>query len=111
MSPLILHAKKTIVYLLCAGVGAILGRTAANALFSLLPISVGAFFVILCIVAALLFGLVSPLEQRFYWGRWFTASDADLKWIGSSYGNLLTGSIASPVTLGFVLGMLSLLKV
>jgi hypothetical protein len=65
----------------------------------------------LCIVAGLLLGFVAPIEQCRYWGRWFTASNADLAWIGHSSGTLLTGSIAAPCSLGFALGMLSLLVV
>jgi hypothetical protein len=111
MTPFALHAAKTTVYLVCAGVGAILGRASAQLLSSLLPVPAGAFFVMICILAGLLLGFVAPIEQRLYWGRWFTASKEDLAWIGHSSGTLLTGSIAAPCSLGFALGMLSLLVV
>lgn len=111
MSPFVLHTVKTVAYLGCAGAGGTLGRATANLLSSLLPVSAGVFFVTVCILSGLLFGFVAPFEQRVLWGRWFTASDADLAWIGRSSGTLLTGSIAAPCSLGFALGMLSLLMV
>jgi hypothetical protein len=109
MPPFVLHATKIIVYLVTASIGVIIGRATANALLLFLPIPAGAFFIIICIVAALLVVCVAPLEQRLLWRRWLSLSDADLKWIGRSSSALLTGSIAFPVTLGIVLGMLSLL--
>ena len=109
MPPLVLHAAKLVVYLGCCAVGAALGRAAAQGLASLLPVPPGVFFALLCILAGSLIGLVAPLEQRLVWGRWLTASDEDLAWIGKSSGNLLTGSIASPCSLGLALGLLSLL--
>lgn len=111
MTPFSLHAAKTLVYIVCAGVGATLGRASAHLLSSLLPVPAGAFFVMLCVFAGLLLGFVAPIEQRLYWGRWFTTSNADLAWIGGSSGDLLTGSIAAPSSLGLALGMLSLLVV
>lgn len=109
MAPLFRHLAKFVTYLVCAGVGAILGWATANLLASLLPVTAEAFFVILCIAAVLLPGLVAPLEQRLFWGRWFKPSDADLAWIGRASGPLLTGSVPVPCSLGFALGMLSLL--
>ena len=109
MSPLALHAVKTITYLGCAGAGAIPGRLAANFMSSLLQVSAGTFFVIVCILSGLLVGFFSPLEERLIWGRWFKPSDADLQWIGRSSGTKLTTSIASPFTLGMALGLLSVL--
>lgn len=109
MPPLVLHAVKLAVYLGCCAVGAALGRAAAQGLASLLPVPAGVFFALLCILAGSLIGVVAPLEQRLVWGRWLTASDEDLAWIGKSSGHLLTGSIASPCSLGLALGLLSLL--
>lgn len=109
MPPLLVHGAKTVAYLACTAVGAILGRATANVLYSLLPIPAGTFFAMICMVAALLVGFAAPLEQRLLWGRWLTPSDADLKWIGRSSGTLLSGSIPVPITLGSALGMLSLL--
>ncbi len=111
MSPFALHTVKTAVYLICASVGGLLGWATANLLSSLLPVPAGVFFPIVCILAGLLLGFVAPLEQRLIWGRLFKPIDADLAWIGRSSGSstLLTGSIAAPCSLGFALGMLSLL--
>jgi hypothetical protein len=111
MSPLVLHAAKSVTYLVCAGVGAILGRATASLLSSLLPVSAGVVFAIVCIVAGLLLGFVAPLEQRLLWGCWLKPGDADLAWIGRSSSTLLTGSIAAPCSLGSAIGMLSLLMV
>lgn len=68
-----------------------------------------AFFIVICILAGLLIGFMGPLEERLFWGRWFTPSEEDLRWLGRPSSSLLTGSIPCPGTLGFVLGMLSLL--
>lgn len=110
MAAFVLHLAKSVAYLVCASIGGVLGWAAANLLSSHLPVTAGVFFVIVCIAAALLLGLVAPIEQRLFWGRWFKPRDADLAWIGRSSGTLLTGSIPAPCSLGFALGMLSLLR-
>ena len=110
MSPHVRHATQAIIYLASASIGTILGRAVGQALFVHVPIPAGAFFIVVCIVAALLFGCLAPLEQRLIWRRWPRSGEANLKWIGHASSTLLTGTIESPVSLGFLLGMLSLLK-